>query len=70
LETLYQKIEAAALESGSFIVGFSDMSDLKDMPAGDGTVFEFPYAVTFAVEIPKDAVRASLEKPSEEIRSA
>ena len=70
LEPLYQKIEAAALESGSCLIGFADMSDLKGMPAGDAAVFEFPYAVTFAVEIPKEAARASLEKPSEEIRSA
>ena len=32
--------------------------------------FEFPYAVTFAVEIPKEAALASLNKPSEEMRSA
>lgn len=31
---------------------------------------EFPYAVTFAVEIPKAAALASLEKPSVEMREA
>jgi hypothetical protein len=70
LEPLYHKIEAAARESGSGLVGFADLSPLKGMLAGDATTFEFPYAVTFAVEIPKEAARASLEKPSVEMRSA
>ena len=70
LEPLYRKIEAAARESGSGLVGFADLSPLKGILAGDATTFEFPYAVTFAVEIPKEAARASLEKPSEEMRSA
>ncbi|HQQ25770.1 MAG TPA: hypothetical protein PLR51_05755 [Methanomassiliicoccales archaeon] len=70
LEPLYHKIEAAARESGSALVGFADLSSLKGMLAGDPGAFEFPYAVTFAVEIPKEAARASLEKPSEEMRSA
>ncbi len=70
LEPLYQKIEAAARASGSGLVGFADLSPLKGILAGDATTFEFPYAVTFAVEIPKEAARASLEKPSEEMRSA
>lgn len=70
LEPLYRKIEAAARESGSALVGFADLSPLKGMLAGDPGAFEFPNAVTFAVEIPKEAARASLEKPSEEMRSA
>ena len=70
MEPFYQKIEAAARESGSELVGFADLSPLKGMLAGDATTFEFPCAVTFAVEIPKDAARASLDKPSEEMRSA
>jgi len=70
LEPLYQKIEAAARESGSGLVGFADLSPLKGILAGDATTFEFPYAVTFAVEIPKEAARASLDKPSVEMRSA
>ncbi len=70
LEPLYRKIEAAARESGSALVGFADLSPLKGMLAGDPGAFEFPHAVTFAVEIPKEAARASLEKPSEEMRSA
>ncbi len=70
LEPLYQKIEAAARASGSGLVGFADLSPLKGMLAGDSTTFELPCAVTFAVEIPKEAARASLNKPSEEMRSA
>lgn len=70
LEPFHQKIEDAARESGSGLVGFADLSPLKGMLAGDATTFEFPCAVTFAVEIPKDAARASLDKPSEEMRSA
>ena len=70
LEPLYQKIEAAARASGSGLVGFADLSPLKGMLAGDSTTFELPFAVTFAVEIPKEAARASLNKPSEEMRSA
>ena len=70
MEPFYQKIEDAARESGSGLVGFADLSPLKGMLAGDATTFEFPCAVTFAVEIPKDAARASLDKPSEEMRSA
>lgn len=70
LEKLYEKIEAVAHESGAELVGFADMAPLKGMPAGDETFLEYPSAITFAVEIPKDAVHASLKKPSEEIRSA
>jgi len=70
LDPLYKKIEAAAREAGSGLVGFADLSPLKGMLAEDATTFEFPYAVTFAVEIPKEAVLASLNKPSEEMRSA
>lgn len=55
LEPLYKKIETAARESGSGLVGFADLSPLKGILAGDATTFEFPYAVTFAVEIPKEA---------------
>jgi len=70
LEILYAKIERAAQAAGSEMVGFADLSSLKGMLAGDTTTFEFPYAVTFAVEIPKDAAFASLNRPSEEMRSA
>ncbi|NLL94491.1 MAG: epoxyqueuosine reductase [Thermoplasmatales archaeon] len=70
LEKLYRKIEKVAQETGAGLVGFADMSPLKGMPAGDESFFKLPFAVTFAVEIPKDAARASLKKPSEEMRSA
>ena len=70
LEPLYEKIEAAAREAGSDLVGFADLSPLKGILKGDPTTLEFPYAVSFAVEIPKEAARASLNKPSEEMRSA
>lgn len=70
MEPLYRRIEAAARESGSGLVGFADLSPLKGMLAGDISAFEFPYAVTFAVEIPKEAAMASLDRPSEEMRSA
>lgn len=70
LETLYAKIEEAAKQAGSDMVGFADMTPLKGMLAGDPTTFEFPYAVTFAVEIPESAALASMEKPSVEMREA
>ncbi|MBN1110354.1 MAG: epoxyqueuosine reductase [Methanomassiliicoccales archaeon] len=70
LEPLYAKIEEAARQAGSDLVGFANLSPMKGMLAGDATTFEFPYAVTFAVEIPKSAAVASLNKPSEEMRSA
>lgn len=70
LEPLYAKIEAAAREAGSGLVGFANLAPLKGIQAGDATTLEFPYAVTFAVEIPKEAALASLKKPSEEMRSA
>lgn len=70
LEPLYERIESAAREAGSDLVCFADLSPLKGMLVGDTTTLEYPYAVTFAVEIPKDAARASLKEPSEEMRSA
>jgi epoxyqueuosine reductase len=70
LEPLYNKIETAAREAGSDLVCFADLAPLEGMLTGDATTLEFPYAVTFAVEIPKEAALASLKKPSEEMRSA
>ena len=70
MEPLYAKIEEAAGQAGSDLVGFANMTPLKDILVGDATTFEFPYAVTFAVELPKAAVQASMNKPSEEMREA
>ncbi|MCG7843962.1 MAG: 4Fe-4S dicluster domain-containing protein [Methanomassiliicoccales archaeon] len=70
LEPLYAKIEEAAKQAGSDLVCFANLTPLKGILAGDATIFEFPTAVSFAVEIPKEAALASLKKPSEEMRSA
>lgn len=70
MEPLYARIEEAAKLAGSGLVGFANLSPLKGMLAGDATTFEFPYAVTFAVEIPEQAARASMNSPSTEMREA
>ncbi len=64
------RIEEAARQAGSDLVGFANLAPLKGILTGDATTLEFPSAVTFAVEIPKAAARASLNKPSEEMRTA
>jgi epoxyqueuosine reductase len=55
---------------GAFKVGYADVNELKGMIAGDPSTFDFPSAVSIAVEIPKDAARSALEVPSEEMREA
>lgn len=70
LGPIHAEIEEAARKAGSDLVGFANLAPLKGMLAGDVTTFEYPYAVTFAVEIPKAAAMASLSKPSEEMREA
>ena len=70
LSVLSSQIIDAAKAEGSCLVGFADITSLRGMQAGDETVFQFPSAITFAVEIPEAAVKASLNKPSIEMREA
>jgi epoxyqueuosine reductase len=70
MHELFSRIEAAAKEAGAAKVGFANIMALKDMQVGDETVFGFSSAVTVMVEIPMEAVRRSLDSPSEEMRAA
>jgi epoxyqueuosine reductase len=67
---LYDKIRETAMNEGSFLVGFADLTPLRGIQAGDDTIFQFPSAITFAVEIPEAAAKASMSKPSIEMREA
>ena len=67
---LNKNIEMAAKEAGAAKVGFANISGLKDIQAGDPAVFAYPSAVSVMVEIPIEAVRRSLDSPSEEMRAA
>ncbi|MDD1771386.1 MAG: hypothetical protein LUQ09_00535 [Methanomassiliicoccales archaeon] len=70
IEVMYNRIMETAMNEGSFLVGFADLAPLKGIQTGDDTVLQFPSAITFAVEIPEAAVRASMNKPSTEMREA
>jgi epoxyqueuosine reductase len=70
LGVLCKRIAELAREGGAFKVGYADVKELKGMVAGDPSTFDFPNAVSVAVEIPKDAVRTALEVPSAEMREA
>lgn len=70
LEPLYEKIEETARQAGSDLVGFANLAPMKGILAGDATTFEFPNAITFAVEIPKAAALASMKSPSTDMREA
>lgn len=70
MNELFSAIEVAAKEAGAARVGFANISALRTMQVGDHQVFEFPSAISVMVEIPIDAVRCSLDSPSEELRSA
>ncbi|MDD1771387.1 MAG: 4Fe-4S dicluster domain-containing protein [Methanomassiliicoccales archaeon] len=64
LEMLQTRIEEVASRECSGLVGFADLSHLKGIQIGDPTVFEFPSAVSYAVEIPKDTIPMSRTGPS------
>lgn len=68
--TLYGRIEELSCEGGAFKLGYADIRQLKGMVAGDPSIFDFPNAVSFAVEIPKDAARSAMKAPSAEMREA
>jgi hypothetical protein len=70
MKELFSKIEATAKEAGAAKIGFANISGLKGIQAGDDTVFGYPSAISVIVEIPLDAVRSSLDSPSEEMRTA
>jgi epoxyqueuosine reductase QueG len=70
LGILYERIEQLSREGGAFKIGYADIKELKGMVAGDPSTFDFPNAVSIAVEIPKDAARSALKVPSAEMREA
>ncbi len=70
MKEFLSRIEAAAKEAGAAKVGFANISGLKGLQVGDDTVFAYNSAVTVMVEIPIEAVKQSLESPSEEMRAA
>ena len=70
LDDVHNKIKGLALTGGAFKVGVADIRPLNELTVGDPTTFDFPSAVSFAVEIPAAAVMSARESPSEEMREA
>lgn len=64
MEMLHARIGAAVSEECSGLVGFADLEPLRGVQAGDPTVFEFPSAVSFVVEIRETAIPVSRTGPS------
>ena len=67
LDMLQTRIGEAVREECSGLVGFADLSSLKSIQIGDPTVFEFPSAVSYAVEIPEAAFSVSGTGPSNKL---
>jgi epoxyqueuosine reductase QueG len=64
------KIREIASSGGAFKVGFADIRPLNELVVGDPTTFDYPSAISFAVEIPAAAALSAMKAPSEEMREA